>query len=237
MIEIKDMSKSFGGRTVVDHISLTIQKGKIFGFLGPNGAGKTTTIKILVGLNTPDSGVATIEGALPTELPTRERIGFMPESPYFYDHLTGYEFLQFCGNLFHSSCNTADHVRDLLKEVGLFEAKDALIKTYSKGMKQRLAFASAIVNDPAYLFLDEPLDGLDPIGRKELKRIIKSLNEAGTTIFFNSHILFDTEELCDEIGILNRGSLLYAGPIADFTKGRSLEEQFVAHIESLSPAL
>lgn len=233
MIEIRGLSKTYGTHTVVDDISFTIKKSSIFGFLGPNGAGKTTTIKMLVGLDKPTRGGVRIEGHYPSELNTRERIGFMPESPYFYDHLTGLEFLTFCGDLFHTKYKTKSDYLDILKRVGIFEAKDYMIKWYSKGMKQRLAFAQAIVNSPDYLFLDEPLDGLDPIGRKELKKIIKSLNKEGTTIFFNSHILFDTEELCDEIGILHRGSLLYVGPIEQFTKGRSLEEQFVASIEKL----
>ncbi|MCI0557554.1 MAG: ABC transporter ATP-binding protein [Nitrososphaera sp.] len=237
MIEIKDLTKSFYGRKVVDGISLTIKRGTIFGFLGPNGAGKTTTMKMIVGLERPDSGTVCIGGASPAEFSTRERIGFMPESPYFYDHLTGLEFLQFCADLFHPMSHTVDQYIHILKKVGLFEAKDYMINTYSKGMKQRLAFASAIVNDPDYLFLDEPLDGLDPIGRRELKKIITSLNQEGKTIFFNSHILFDTEELCDEIGILDHGSILYAGPIGRFTEGRSLEERFVERIESTPPAL
>lgn len=234
MIEIRDLTKIYGTHPVVDGISLTIKKGTIFGFLGPNGAGKTTTMKILVGLDKPTDGTVRIEGKDPAHYPTRERIGFMPESPVFYEHLTGYEFLKFCGDLFHSKDRAADHYLTILRQVGMFEAKDFMIKTYSKGMKQRLAFASAIVNDPEYLFLDEPLDGLDPIGRRELKQVIKTLNKKGTTIFFNSHILFDTEELCDEIGILNHGSVVYTGPIEAFTKGRSLEEQFVASIERIS---
>jgi len=234
MIEIRNLSKVFGEHTVVDGISLTIKKGTVFGFLGPNGAGKTTTIKMLVGLDKPSSGTVRIGGKDPTEYHTRESIGFMPEMPSFYDHLTGYEFLAFCGDLFHAKDKSRNHYLNILKRVGMFEAKDEMIKNYSKGMKQRIAFAQAIVNDPDHLFLDEPLDGLDPIGRRELKRIIKSLSEEGKTIFFNSHILFDTEELCDEIGILNRGSIIYSGPIKDFTKGRQLEEQFVASIEKLS---
>jgi len=231
---MRNLTKSFGAYKAVDHISLTIKKGSIFGFLGPNGAGKTTTMKMLVGLAHVTKGTVRIEGKDPAEHATRERIGFMPESPYFYDHLTGHEFLAFCGDLFHTKRNTDNDYLDILKKVGIFEARNYMIKNYSKGMKQRLAFAQALVNDPDYIFLDEPLDGLDPIGRRELKKIITSLNREGATIFFNSHILFDTEELCDEIGILHRGALLYAGPIRDFTKGRSLEERFVASIEQLS---
>ncbi|MBI5003977.1 ABC transporter ATP-binding protein [Candidatus Kaiserbacteria bacterium] len=237
MIEARDLTKIYGAHTVVDGISLAIKKGTIFGFLGPNGAGKTTTIKMLVGLNKPTKGTVRIDGKDPAEHRMRENIGFMPESPVFYEHLTGYEFLKFCGDLFHAKAKSQGYYFDILKKVGLSEARDQMIKYYSKGMKQRMAFAQAIVNDPDYLFLDEPLDGLDPIGRRELKKIIKSLNKEGKTIFFNSHILFDTEELCHEIGILNRGTLIYSGPIEAFTKGRSLEEQFVTSIEKISKPL
>ena len=233
MIEIRNVSKSFGAQRVVDDLSLTIKKGTIFGLLGPNGAGKTTTMKMLVGLDAPHDGTIQIDGRSPRERLVRETMGFMPEAPYLYDYLTGLEFLSFCGDLFHHTHKSRGQYDDLLQRVGIFEAKDAMISTYSKGMKQRLAFAQAIVNDPAYLFLDEPLDGLDPIGRREFKEIITSLNAHGTTIFFNSHILFDTEELCDEIGILNRGSLVYTGAIDAFTKGRTLEEQFVATIKAI----
>ena len=233
MIEVRNVHKRLGGRDIVDGLSLTIQKGSIFGFLGPNGAGKTTTIKMLVGLNRPTSGEILIDGAFPTQPGTREKIGFMPEAPYFYDQLTGLEFLTFCADLFHGSQRTRNECMDILKLVGLYEAAGKKIVNYSKGMKQRLGFAQAIVNDPEYVFLDEPLDGLDPIGRRELKKIIRELKGRGTTVFFNSHILFDTEELCDEIGILHHGSLLYSGPVHEFTKGVSLEERFVSTIENL----
>ncbi len=236
MIEIQNLSKNIGKRRIVNDLSLSIKKGTVFGFLGPNGAGKTTTIKMLVGLNRPTSGSIQIDGKAPTDSITRETIGFMPEAPYFYDHLTGLEFLRFCGQLFHTP-KTEDDYTSLLHMVGLSEAKDRRVTTYSKGMKQRLGFAQALVNDPEYVFLDEPLDGLDPIGRRELKKIIVGLKKEGRTIFFNSHILFDTEELCDEIGILHRGSLLYAGPVTTFTKGHSLEEAFVTTIENLDSTI
>ncbi len=232
MIEIDSLHKQIDGRTIVSNLSLSIQKGSVFGFLGPNGAGKTTTMKILVGLNHPSSGRVTIDGHAPSETLTREKLGFMPEAPYFYEHLTGLEFLRFCGELFARPRGEAAY-EALLRKVGIFEAKDQRITTYSKGMKQRLGFAQALVNDPEYVFLDEPLDGLDPIGRRALKSMIRELKHDGRTVFFNSHILFDTEELCDEIGILNRGSLLFAGPLGEFTRGLSLEEQFVATIEQL----
>lgn len=234
MISITHVMKSYGDTPVVSDLSLSIKKGSVFGFLGPNGAGKTTTIKMLVGLAAPDSGSITIEGKSPQELSTRAHISFMPESPYFYDYLTGFEFLKFCGDLFYSSRSSHknnEFYENILSHVGILDAKNRMISTYSKGMKQRLGFAQTLVNNSEYIFLDEPLDGLDPIGRRELKMIIKGLQKEGKTIFFNSHILFDTEELCDQIGIIHKGILLFAGPLGQFLQGKSLEERFVATIQ------
>jgi len=150
----------------------------------------------------------------------------------FYERLTGAEFLRFCAELFDKNLS-GEECDTLLKQVGLQTAKDKAIAAYSKGMKQRLGFAQALVNNPEYVLLDEPLDGLDPIGRKEIKSIIRDLRSRGKTIFFNSHILYDTEELCDEIGILHNGRLIYSGPVKEFCAGRPLEERFVATIEAL----
>lgn len=234
MIEVRNIRKSYNGRQIVDNLSLTVQKGHVFGFLGPNGAGKTTTIKMLVGLAHADSGTIKIDGREPHEAASRERTGFMPEDPYFYDRLTGMEFLKFCGQLFQKSYHkTEKEYGEILKLVDIYGARSQRIATYSKGMKQRLGFAQAIVNDPGHVFLDEPLDGLDPIGRREIKGIIKTLHSAGKTIFFNSHVLADVEEICHEIGIIHRGKLVYAGDVKQFCNGRPLEEQFVAVIEKL----
>ncbi|MBI3442766.1 MAG: ABC transporter ATP-binding protein [Candidatus Sungbacteria bacterium] len=232
MIEIRNVRKSYEGNPVVDDLSLTVKTGSVFGFLGPNGAGKTTTIKMLVGLVRADGGTIKIDGHEPHDTPSREQIGFMPEDPYFYDRLTGMEFLMFCGQLFKKSYRkTENEYGEILKLVGIYDAANHAIATYSKGMKQRLGFAQAIVNDPAHVFLDEPLDGLDPIGRREIKGIIKKLHGDGKTIFFNSHVLGDVEEICHEIGIIHRGKLVYAGDVKQFCNGRTLEEQFVTAIE------
>lgn len=232
MIEIKNLKKSFSGQTVVSDLTLTIPRGKVFGFMGQNGAGKTTTMKMIVGLSTPDYGTIMIGGRSATDISVREIIGFMPEAPYFYDRLTGLEFLRFCGDLFHSDKNKSDVAYgEILKKVGIYDARHKKINAYSKGMKQRLGFAQTLVNDPEYVFLDEPLDGLDPIGRKEIKEIIKMLKTEGKTVFFNSHILYDTEELCDEIGIIHRGKLLYAGTTREFCAGMPLESRFVEIVE------
>ena len=232
MIEIRNLRKSYGGHPVVDNLSLTVKTGSVFGFLGPNGAGKTTTMKMLVGLARADSGAIKIDGHEPHDTASRERIGFMPEDPYFYDRLTGMEFLMFCGQLFKKSYRkTEKEYSEILKLAGIYDARGHAIATYSKGMKQRLGFAQALVNDPVHIFLDEPLDGLDPIGRREIKLMIKKLHADGKTIFFNSHVLADVEEICHEIGIIHQGRLVYAGDVKQFCNGRTLEEQFVTVIE------
>ncbi len=203
MIRIKNVSKKYKEVSVVHNLSLEIPKGSVFGFLGQNGAGKTTTIKMIVGLIKIDEGTIDIEGVPSSNAIIKEKIGFMPEAAYFYERLTGIEFLKFCGSLFHELPVADIYYEKILNEVGILEAKDLPIKDYSKGMKQRLSFAQAIINNPEYIFLDEPLDGLDPIGRREIKTIIKKLKSEGKTIFFNSHILYDTEELCEEIGVIH----------------------------------
>lgn len=233
MIEAKNLLKRYGGHAVVNDVSLSVRKGTVFGFLGPNGSGKTTTIKMLVGLLEPDKGHIAIGGKAASDPAMRQRIGFMPEAPYFYDRLSGLEFLRFCRDLFNSPTgSTEKDLEEILKEVGIYDARHRPIWEYSKGMKQRLAFAQTMVNDPDFIFLDEPLDGLDPIGRRELKQIIKKMNAAGKTFFFNSHILFDTEELCDTIGIIYEGKLLYTGDVGEFCNGKPLEERFVSTIQA-----
>jgi ABC-2 type transport system ATP-binding protein len=234
MLEIKNLVKTYGGRRVVDDFSLTISPGNIVGFLGANGAGKTTTLKMIAGISSPDSGNILLDGKPISEGDAKKHIGFMPELPSFYEYLTGNEFLDFCEKL---SCGGADFTKEksekLFKKIGLFDARNTPIREYSKGMRQRLAFAQAIVHEPTHIFLDEPLDGLDPIGRKAFKQLIKGLKNEGKTIFFSSHILFDAEELCDEIAIIHKGRLVYAGNIPDFRAEKTLEKQFVDTIELL----
>ena len=235
MIEIRNLTKIYGkNNKVVDDLSLVISTGTVFGFLGPNGAGKTTTIKILVGLNKPSSGSVVIGGRSPFSPSTREDIGFMPEEPRFYDELTGLELLHFASRLFKKSFHEQDdRLETILKDVGIHDARNKKIRTYSKGMKQRLGFAQALVNNPDHIFLDEPLEGLDPIGRQEMKAMLEELKKKGKTIFFNSHILADVEAICDQIGIIHKGKLVYSGPVKDFQKEKSLEKQFVETIKQL----
>jgi len=235
MIRLQNISKSYDGvNNVVRDLSLTVQSGSVFGFLGPNGAGKSTTIKMLVGINKPDEGKIEIGGKSPEETSARQAIGFMPEEPHFYHQLTGFEFLKFANSLFSPDRQrTSAEINDLLKITGIYEARDKSIKNYSKGMKQRLGFAQAMVNKPEYIFLDEPLEGLDPIGRRELKSAVENIKKEGGTIFFNSHILADVELLCDEIGIIHKGKLIYSGPVGEFKKDKSLEDQFVETIKRI----
>ncbi|MCI0542764.1 ABC transporter ATP-binding protein [bacterium] len=233
MIEIKNLTKIYDDMRAVDGISLTVRKGATFGFLGANGAGKTTTLKMLVGLAFPDSGNILIDGKSPEKIETREQIGFFPETPSFYEYLTGLEFLEFAVSL-SSHEFSKKRAEELLKDMGIYDARNEYIRNYSKGMKARLGFAQAIIHDPEYIFLDEPLDGLDPLGRKHMKNILRKLKAKGATIFFSSHILFDAEELCDEIGVIHKGKLLYTGETQKFCGGISLEERFVEVVEKQS---
>jgi ABC-2 type transport system ATP-binding protein len=156
----------------------------------------------------------------------------MPETPYFYEHMTAMEFMRFCDELFTHGGNDTTHYEELLKKVGIFGARNYEIRTFSKGMRQRLGFAQALVNDPEYLFLDEPLDGLDPIGRREMKEVMIELKKEGRRVFLNTHILADVEEICDEVGIIHKGKLLYAGSVKKFCEGKPLEERFMEVVEA-----
>lgn len=227
MLNYLNVTKKYGKRIIIDNFSLSI-KSNIFGFLGQNGAGKTTIMKMTVGLLSQSSGEIMIDGIPSSSKKSKEKIGFMPETPYFYERFTGMEFMKFCGELFGLKGRVFDSFAlDLLKKVDLEKAKDFKIKTYSKGMRQRLGFAQALINNPQYIFLDEPLDGLDPVGRREMKDVILGLKKEGKKIFFNTHILYDVEEICDELGIVDNGRLLYSGSVKDLCNGKSLEDRFM----------
>jgi len=224
MIKIENLKKKYFETTVVSDLNLEVKKGTIFGFLGPNGAGKTTAVKMVVGLCQPTEGKVSIDGKGLESLSSREKIGYMPEDPYFYEQLNAHEFLDYMRSLFRKNNRDIDEVLQL---VGLKDVKNKNVGAFSKGMKQRLGLAQAIINDPEYLFLDEPLDGLDPIGRLEFKKIFLKLKKEGKTIFFNSHVLSDVEEICDDIGIIHKGKLIYSGSVKSFCKGQPLEKRFV----------
>ena len=224
-------------KEVLKNITLNIKQGEVFGFLGPNGAGKTTTIKIITGLIRPDAGNVSILGCHADTLEAKQRIGFLPESPYFYEHLTGYEFLKVharLGNI--KDCRI--RVIKLLRKVGLKEAVNLPLRKYSRGMLQRVGIAQALVTDPDLFILDEPLTGLDPIGRKEIKDLILEQKSKGKTIFFSSHILPDAEAVCDRIGIIINGEIVKVGGLEELLKQGiktdeiSLEDWFVEQIKN-----
>jgi len=200
-------------------VSLEIEKGEIFGFLGPNGAGKTTTIKILVGLIRPTSGNAFVLGKPAGEVTSRARIGFLPEQPYFYEYLTGEEFLNFCSRFFSiTESERKSRISNLLGQVGLDRARNLALRKYSKGMLQRIGIAQALINDPELVILDEPMSGLDPLGRKEIRDLIAGLKEKGKTVFFNTHIISDVEIICDRVGIIDHGNLIKVGVIEELAR-------------------
>lgn len=198
------------------NLHLEVEAGEVFGFLGPNGAGKTTTLKLLMGLIFPTSGTARILGRDWRDPSVRRRIGFLPEQPYFYDHLTPTELLDYYGTL--SGVSAADRracIPRLLERVGLAESASMQLRKFSKGMLQRVGIAQAVLHDPEVVFLDEPMSGLDPVGRREIREFIQSLHEEGKTIFFSTHILSDAEALCDRISVLHRGELRGVGVVSE----------------------
>jgi ABC-2 type transport system ATP-binding protein len=200
--------------TAVDGITLALERAEIFGLLGPNGAGKTTTIKMLLGLSRPTRGAIRIDGRDPADPAARRRLGYLPESPCFYDHLTAVEYLEFVGTLFSLDPAVARRrAAGLLERLGLTAHARKPLRTFSKGMTQRLGLAQALLNEPTLLVLDEPMSGLDPIGRAEVKRILREERERGATVLLSSHVLAETEALCDRVGILNGGRLLEAGSV------------------------
>jgi ABC-2 type transport system ATP-binding protein len=215
-------------RVALEDLNLDVEEGEIFGMLGPNGAGKTTTIKILMGLLFATRGEAFIMGRPLGDLSVKSHIGFLPENPYFYDYLRGWEFLEYYGQLYGMRKSTRrKRIPELLDLVGLTAAANIPLKGYSKGMLQRIGLAQALLNDPKIVFLDEPQSGLDPFGRKEVRDIILRLKQEGKTVFFSSHILSDAEVICDRVAILNKGHLLRCGPLHDMLSTKIKEYEVV----------
>jgi ABC-2 type transport system ATP-binding protein len=198
--------------------TLTVYKGETFGLLGPNGAGKTTLLKTLMGIIKPSGGKALLMGKPLGDRLVKKSIGYLPENAYFYDYLTGWEFLDFVGGLFEIPTKIRrKRINEILELVGLsqVDAKKKQMRKYSKGMLQRIGVAQALINDPEVVFLDEPMSGLDPMGRYQIREIILSLQEQGKTIFFNSHVLAEVEKICDRIAILAKGELICIGAIKE----------------------
>jgi ABC-2 type transport system ATP-binding protein len=199
-------------------LHLSVRDGEIFGFLGPNGAGKTTTLKILMGLVFPTAGTARILEMELDDPRMKAQIGFLPEQPYFYDYLTARELLIYYGQLSGVPAKAlAAKVERVLERVGLREARDVQLRKFSKGMLQRAGIAQAILHEPKVVFLDEPMSGLDPMGRREVRNLIEELKQEGKTVFFSTHILSDAEALCDRVAIIHQGQLRGVGAVAELT--------------------
>ena len=203
-------------RRALDRLSLQVEAGEVFGFLGPNGAGKTTTLKLLMQLVYPSSGEAKILGHPPGDLRAKRRLGYLPENPYFYDYLTAEELLTYFGALLGlPPADRRRRVSALLDEVGLESERKLQLRKFSKGMLQRVGIAQALLNEPDLVILDEPMSGLDPLGRRDVRRLILRLRDRGCTVFFSSHVLSDAEALCSRVAILAKGRLVASGRLND----------------------
>jgi ABC-2 type transport system ATP-binding protein len=206
----------------LDRLTLDVNQGEVFGFLGPNGAGKTTTLKLLMQLVFPTGGRAEIFGRPAGDLAVKRRIGYLPENPYFYDHLTADELLAYFAGLFgYGAAERRKRASRLLDEVGIGAERRLQLRTFSKGMLQRVGIAQALINDPELLILDEPMSGLDPLGRRDVRAIVLSLRDRGCTVFFSSHVVSDAEALCSRVAILAGGRLAASGRLTEILAFRA----------------
>jgi ABC-2 type transport system ATP-binding protein len=265
-IEILDLEKSYPvgfwrqrTKLALRPLRLTIEEGEVFGFLGPNGAGKTTTLKLLMGLVLPTAGTARILGADMDDERVKSQIGFLPEQPYFYDHLSARELLNYYGQLSGMPAKgRSARVEQMLARVGLSDAAGVQLRKFSKGMLQRVGLAQAILHDPKLVFLDEPMSGLDPMGRRErlklisltpvrsslepmgrreVRDLIQQLRHEGKTVFFSTHILSDAEALCDRVGIIHQGELRGVGAVAELTSGTQGKVEIIFYAPSVPAGL
>ena len=243
IVEIENLSKDYEVGfwkkkkvRALDGLSLNVEAGQIFGFLGGNGAGKTTTIKILMTLLFPSTGTARILGKDISDVKMRSQIGYCPENPYFYDYLKASELMDYFGELFGlDAARRKRKTEELLTKVGL-EEKDwnKQLRKFSKGMLQRVGLAQALINEPEIVFLDEPMSGLDPIGRREIRELIAELRENGTTVFMSTHILSDIEALCDNVAILRKGKLAATGKLDDLLSQSGETQTFEINVKGVS---
>lgn len=214
-------SRSAGKINVVDNLNLTVEEGEIFGFLGPNGAGKTTTIKMLLGIIYPSSGEGYVLGREIGDMSVHKVISYLPERPYYYEHMTGMELLKFYGSLF--GITDTSKFEALLEKVNLHRDMGKTISQYSKGMQQRVGLAQSLLNDPKLLFLDEPTGGLDPIAHKEIRDLILQFRDEGRTVFISSHELSEVERICDRVAIINKGKIERQGKMSELLLGGRIE--------------
>ncbi|HIP89284.1 MAG TPA: ABC transporter ATP-binding protein, partial [Thermococcus paralvinellae] len=237
-IEIENLTKTYGKSKAVDNLTLNVEEGIVFGFLGPNGAGKTTTILSMLGLIIPDSGTIRILGhdVFREPIKVKERIGFLPENATIYEELTAWKNLDFFANFYSMSRQEKEkRIEELLKLVGLWDVRYRKVKTFSKGMKQRLLLAQTLINDPEVLILDEPTSGLDPEGAFLVKNIVREERKKGKTVFFSSHILSEVEELSDKVGIIVKGKLRALGPLKEIKKQFMELEGYEITVETKQP--
>jgi ABC-2 type transport system ATP-binding protein len=244
-IEILDLEKSYlvgfwrkRPKLALRPLRLTIEEGEVFGFLGPNGAGKTTTLKLLMGLVFPTAGSARILGFEIDDPRVKSQIGFLPEQPYFYDHLNARELLNYYAQLsgVPAKGRTA-RVEQMLARVGLSDSATVQLRKFSKGMLQRVGLAQAILHDPRLVFLDEPMSGLDPMGRREVRDLIQQLRSEGKTVFFSTHILSDAEALCDRVAVIHQGELRGVGAVADLTSQTQGKVEIIFYAQKMPAAL
>ncbi len=234
---VKDFKPSLRAKTIraVDDVSLSIQAGDVYGLIGPNGSGKSTTMKALLGLLSPTSGTCSIFGQDSMKVDSRNDVGFLPENPYFYKHLTGAETVRFYGKLCGmKGAELEDRVREMIALVELDAASDRRLGGYSKGMLQRIGLAQALVQDPRLVILDEPTAGVDPTGSRQIRDLILTLKERGITVFLCSHLLEQVQEICDQIGIIHHGKMVREGRLEDLI---SLEDRTELILDKPSPEL
>lgn len=231
ILELQNIEKIISDHKILKGISFDVKKGEVFGFIGPNGAGKTTTLKTILGIIEPTTGKVTIFGKSPRDISVQKRIGFMPENTYLYKYLTGDEFLDFSASFYDLDKNFLENRKNwILEKVGLEHARNKRLSTYSKGMLQRIGIAQAILHDPELIFLDEPMSGLDPIGRKMIKDLLVDLKKSGKTLFLNSHILSDVQIICDKFAIIFGGEIIATDEMKNISE--PLEDFFMKKISA-----
>lgn len=240
----KDFKTSFLRKPIraVHDVSIQIMPGEVYGLIGPNGSGKSTTMKALLGLVTPTEGRCSIFGKNALSVDSRHHVGFLPENPYFYKHLTGAETLRFYGKLCGiRGAKLEQKITELLQTIGLLDAKDRRIGGYSKGMLQRIGIAQALIHDPRLVILDEPTAGVDPVGSREIRDLILTLKQRGITVFLCSHLLEQVQEVCDQVGIISQGKLIRQGKLLDLIAIedqteivlRNADAELIEHIRTL----